>query len=246
MSDDLLWLALIGFAGFSLASAAQAATGFGGALVAVPIFALIVDAPTAVVAVTALGVLMTTGAGIAERAHVDRRTAVRLVVASLVGMPLGLLLLTRLGERLLDVLVAVTVIAALPLVLRTRGLPRSRALAHGAGGLSGLLLTSTGMNGPPLVVLLQGSGYAPRTLRATLQAVFAGQDLVALLGFALVGGLNREVGALALGGALAIPLGWRIGDRLLRWMTPGQFRRVVIGLLVLSAVTLLGQAVFSP
>ncbi len=245
MTMDLLWLALIGFAGFSVASAAQAATGFGGALVAVPVFALLVDVPTAVVAATGLGFLMTAGAGIVERAHVDRRTAVRFFVAGLVGMPLGLLLLARLDERLLDVLVALTVLAALPLVLRTAALVRRRSLDLAAGGLSGLLLTSTGMNGPPLVVVLQGSGCSPRAMRATLQVVFAGQDLVALAGFALIGRLSPEVGALVLGGALAIPLGWRLGDRLLRVMTPQQFRRGVIGLLVASALTLLGQALLS-
>ncbi len=245
MTFELLWLVVVGFGGFTLASAAQAATGFGGALVAVPVFALLVDVPTAVVAATALGFLMTTGAGVTERAHVDRPTAARLVVTSVLGMPLGLLLLTRLDERLLDALVALTVIAALPLVLRTRGLVRRRSLDVAAGGLSGLLLTSTGMSGPPLVVLLQGSGYAPRRLRATLLVVFAGQDLVALLGFALVGRLDVQVGALGLGGALAIPLGWWAGDRLLRWMTPRQFRRGVIAVLVVSALTLLGQALLS-
>lgn len=245
MTTDLLWLALIGFAGFSVASAAQAATGFGYALVAVPVFALLVDVPTAVVATTALGFLLTAGAGVAERAHVDRRPAVRLFVASLAGMPLGLLLLVRLDGRLLDALVALTVLAALPLVLRTGTLAGRAGLDVAAGGLSGLLLTSTGMNGPPLVVVLQGSGCSPRALRATLQVVFAGQDLVALAGFALIGRLSAEVGALVLGGALAIPLGWRLGDRLLRVMSPAQFRRGVIALLVVSALTLLGQALLS-
>ena len=47
---------------------------------------------------------------------------------------------------------------------------------YGAGFMGGVFLTTIGMNGPPFAFALQGLNFAPRRMRATLQASFAIQD----------------------------------------------------------------------
>ena len=238
---DLVVLALIGLVVFAFASAAQATTGFGSALVAVPIFALAVDTRTAVVATTALGFFLTTGTGYRERAHVQVPTVRRVFLSSLIGMPLGLVLLARLDGRWLSLTIGVTVLVLVFLIWRRVSLPRGVGIERGAGVTSGVLLTATGMNGPPIALALQAQEYPAREFRATMQAIFAGQDLIAVIAFGLLGFLNVEVAGVVLGGLAGIPVGWLVGDWLMRAMSEQQFRTGVLLVLVATAVvTLVG------
>ncbi|MDO5710291.1 MAG: sulfite exporter TauE/SafE family protein [Micrococcales bacterium] len=237
---DLVILALIGLVVFAFASAAQATTGFGYALVAVPIFALAVDTHTAVVATTALGFVLTASTGYRERAHVQLPTARRIFVASLLGMPLGLVLLSRLDGRWLSLVIGVTVLVLVVLLWRRVGLPTGAGVERSAGVVSGVLLTATGMNGPPVALALQASNYPAREFRATIQAIFVGQDLIAVIAFGALGFLNVEVATVVFGGLAGIPIGWLVGDRLVRRMSEQQFRAGVLLVLVATAgVTLI-------
>lgn len=236
-------LALIGLGVFAFASAAQATTGFGYALVAVPIFALAVDTRTAVVATTALGFFLTAGTGYRERAHVQVPTARRIFLASLVGMPLGLLLLARLDGRWLSLIIGGTVLAMVFLTWRGVNLPRGVGVEYGAGLTSGVLLTATGMNGPPIALALQALNHPAREFRATMQRIFAGQDLIAVAAFGALGFLNIEVAAVMLGGLAGIPVGWLVGDRLMRKMSEQQFRTGVMLVLIATAIVTLFNVV---
>src|SRR2546421_4158409 len=82
-----------------LATFIRSAFGFGEALVAVPLLALImpveVAAPVAVlVSITVAGVVLAQ-----DWRHVHFRSAGWLVLSTLVGTPLGLLLLTAVAEQ---------------------------------------------------------------------------------------------------------------------------------------------------
>lgn len=240
---DFVVLALIGLAVFAFASAVQATTGFGYALVAVPIFAMAVDTRTAVVATTALGFVLTASTGYRERKHVQVPTARRILLASLVGMPLGLVLLSRLDGRWLSLVIGVTVLALVVLIWRHVSLPQGVGVERSAGVVSGVLLTATGMSGPPVALALQASYYPAREFRATIQAIFVGQDLIAVIAFGLLGFLNIEVAAVVLGGLAGIPVGWLVGDHLMRRMSEQQFRAGVLLVLVASAVVTLVRVV---
>ncbi len=80
------------FAALAVAAAVHAATGFGFALVAVPLLALAADVPTAVVAVGIAGVLLNLGTVGHGWAHVSRPTVAGLLATAIVGVPVGLLL----------------------------------------------------------------------------------------------------------------------------------------------------------
>lgn len=227
---------------FVLASAAQAVTGFGFALVAVPLLALVVDPVTAVVATTVASLLLTGFAAWRERECVQRRVAARITLAGLAGLPLGLLLLTRLDQRVLTVAIAAgLLLLVLLLVVRVR-LPATAAVGTGAGLLSGVLLASTGMNGPPVVIALQALDLSPRRFRATLQAIFCGQDLLAVAGFAVLGVVGPAVAVAVAAAAVGVPMGWWIGDRLFGLLPAEWFRRLVLAMLAATALVALIDA----
>jgi uncharacterized membrane protein YfcA len=228
-----------------LAAATQAVTGFGYALVAVPLLAAATDPRTAVVACSLTGIGLTLTAVVRERAHARWRTAGMLLGAAVLGMPVGLLVLWAAPERALTALIAVVVLGCTLLVWRDLRIGTGAATVGVIGVLSGVLATATGMNGPPLVAAFQAMGYDPRTFRATLAAVFAGTGVLGLAGFALTGELTADAGAVAAAGMPAVLLGWWAGDRLFSRLDPVRFRRLVLCALLVSAAVTLGRAAVS-
>lgn len=97
---------------FLVAGIAQAVTGFGLALAAMPLLVLFLDPEQAVVIAVAVGAVITAIAWRRERAHVDVASAPRLTGYALLGLALGLLALTLLSERLLTGLLVVSALVA--------------------------------------------------------------------------------------------------------------------------------------
>ena len=172
-----------------LATLIRSAFGFGEALVAVPLLALVIPvevaAPVAVlVSVTVAGVVVAQ-----DWRAVQVRSAGRLVLATLLGIPLGLLLLTAVAEPVVKAILAVVIItfSASRLAGRGRAELRDDRLAWLFGFGAGILGGAYGMNGPPLVVYGTLRRWSPEQFRATLQGYFLPASLVGMGGYWLAG-----------------------------------------------------------
>jgi uncharacterized membrane protein YfcA len=222
---------------FVLAGIVQALSGFGSALVSVPLLALVLGARDAVVLSVLVSLVLCAGVAMRERRHVDRVVAWRLLAWSVPALGLGLGVARLASERSISLLVgAVVVLAALLLAIGVR-LPDT-PLAQGAAGVaSGALLTSTGLNGPPLVIALAARRSEPRTTRATLQFVFAVQDVLALAGFVALGLVSPVLLGYAVLGVVGMWGGWMVGGFGFRRLSRGGFDRVVLLVLVASGVS---------
>ena len=226
-----------------LAAATQATTGFGFALVAVPLLTLAVDARTAVVATGVAGVAVTVHGAVRQRDQVRWRVAGQLLGSSLLGMPIGLAVLRLAPDRTLTMLVAVGVLGCTVLVWRGLRFPITPVTLGAVGVLSGVLATSTGTNGPPLVAAFQAMGYDQRTFRATLAAVFAGSGTLGLIGFWLAGQATPAAIRIGLVGLPAVLAGWWLGNAVVRRIDEARFRSVVLVSLAASAALTMARAV---
>lgn len=168
----------------SIAAAVQALSGFGFALLSVPFMALAVDLRQAVAISTILGLVSSAYQWRRDRHHADRAVARRLITASFVGMPFGLLAFIFLPLSGLKLALGVVVISGTILLASGFRLPaEGRRVEWGAGIISGVLSTSLSTNGPPLALLMSARQIAPDRFRATLNAVFtiAGSSALVLL-----------------------------------------------------------------
>lgn len=219
----------------------QSISGFGFAMVGVPLIALLTDPLTAVVCVTVLSAIYSTGAATHERALVDWGALRVVSLAALFGMPIGLLLAHEVPSPVLSVGIGgVVIICALTVGRSTRQVGRPGSVA--AGVASGALLTSTGMNGPPLVLAMKGMDPDPNRFRATLQAVFVVQDLCAIVGFAVVGSVTAQRLFMVAWTAPALLIGWWVGRRLLPLIDEHRFDRIVVRLLILTGLVAIASA----
>ncbi|MGS2619146.1 sulfite exporter TauE/SafE family protein [Micromonospora sp. LZ34] len=226
-----------------LGAFAQAVSGFGYALVTVPLLAAAIDPRSAVVVSALTGIGLTLVAAVRERAYARWRIAAALTGTALLGLPLGLLVLARAPERALGAVIAVVVLGCVALVwsgVRIRTGPVGLSVV---GVLVGVLTAATGTNGPPLVAAFHSLGYDPRTFRATLAATFTGTGLMGLAGFAATGQVHLDVARTAVVALPAVPLGWWLGNRVFHRIDPVLFRRIVLlGLLGSAGTALTGLA----
>src|SRR5437773_2830002 len=178
----------------AFAATIQATMGFGFALVAVPIIAVADDPKVAVVAITAIGVPMTLWNTIRWRAHLRVGAMTTVVGASLIGMPIGALILARAPDPALTFAIGIVVLGLTAWLWRGLQLPPGPRTEIAAGIASGALGTSTGTNGPPLVIAFQATGMERDAFRATLAGCFFVQGVAALFLFWAGGLLTRDVG----------------------------------------------------
>lgn len=177
-----------------LATFIRSAFGFGEALVAVPLLAMLM--PVQVAAPVAVLVSITVAAVVIVRdwRQIQWRSAARLVLASLFGIPVGLWLLTAVPEAWVKALLGGVIIAfsgfclinRSPLRLATDKLATDK-LAALFGFVAGVLGGAYGMNGPPLVAYGMFRGWSPPEFRATLQGYFLPASVVVMAGYAMTG-----------------------------------------------------------
>lgn len=234
--NTVLATALGAMVAFGLAAAAQAFTGFGSALVAVPLVAVLTDPVTAIVSTTCVSVGISAYGTIKEHRSIERSNAKRLIISGLVGIPIGALALHYLDVNALNLVIGCVLLGAVTLSLlgvEVRNSPRSEITG---GIIGGALLTSTGMNGPPIVLVTYGSSKSAVTKRATLQIVFLAHDLIAIVFFSVMELIDVEVLGLSVVGLIVTPGGWALGNSIFARLSARSFR--IASTAILAAVAL--------
>jgi hypothetical protein len=241
----MVWIWLGVFGVVSLAAAAQAVSGFGFALIGTPLVAVLAGPKEAVVGLTMIGVLLVAQLSLRGRGHVDRPTVGVVTVSAIIGMPLGLLVLVRADDRVLTFVIAIAVIGFSLLLWRGARFPAGRGTEAAAGFTAGILSTSTGTSGPPIVIALSAKQLEPAVFRATISAIFLVQGSASLVFFAIGGRITRDAAGVALAGLPGVIVGSIVGERGFRRIDTPTFRRVVLGMLFLSGLVALLGAVWS-
>ncbi|HZT82168.1 MAG TPA: sulfite exporter TauE/SafE family protein [Gemmataceae bacterium] len=181
---DLLVLAVV-----FLATLVRSAFGFGEALVAVPLLALLIPVEVAAPLAVLLSITVAAVVVLQDWHKVHVGSAWRLVLATFLGVPLGLLLLVMATEQLVKAALALVIIgfSAYCLLGRREAELQDDRLAWLFGFGAGVLGGAYGMNGPPLVIYGSLRRWSPEHFRATLQGYFLPASLLGLAGYWLAG-----------------------------------------------------------
>lgn len=229
-----------------VAAVVQSLTGFGFGLLIMPALVLILGPRDAVVLSNLLATCLA-GLMLLRLYHdVDWRTGGLLLGCSIVGMPAGFFVLVALDPRLLQVLIAVSVIVFTIVLARgvTLGSRPTMTGTAVAGVLAGVLRTSTSMSGPPIVLYLQGAGMTSAIFRATLAAFFFTSGALAVALFAVEGTLDVGLGISGLVTIPAVLLGLEAGGRLYHRVSEDRFRTLVFAVLIAAALAAIVGAFF--
>lgn len=219
----------------------RATLGFGDALLAMPLLALLLDIHTVTPLVAFVGMTTATLLLVQGWRAVDLRAAWRLTLASCLGIPVGLLLLKGVPEYLVKaVLGSVLILFGLVnLVVPELPAVRRSGLAYLFGFIGGVLGAAYNTNGPPIVMYGTLQRWSPERFRATLQGYFVPTGLFILVGHGLAGLWTPEVFWLFGASFPLILLGMFFGNRFSQTIPRARFARIVYGMLILVGILLL-------
>ncbi len=204
---------------FALAAALGSAfvrglTGFGMAILLVPVLALALPPVEAVVLTNACS-LMIGATEIRSLVRDAEKTAWVIGVLVVVTTPLGLYALSLTGKdvaRLVIALIALSAFVAILLPRRGEAVP-GPLTTGGVGVLSGLMTGYAGMPGPPVVPYYAGRTLPRPTIKASMQLIFTIAASAGLASALWLSILRWELLAFALVMLPMIIAGNRLGAR---------------------------------
>ena len=146
-----LWTAL----GVTLAAGLMRGfAGFGSAMLMAPIFAILFGSSDMVVTVVAIELIVSLQLFPQVRAHADWKLLTPMSVAACAAMPVGVWLLANVDKNTIVTVVSGIIVAFVLLMWsgwRYRG-RRSMVATAVVGGLSGALMATTSVGGPPVLI----------------------------------------------------------------------------------------------
>jgi uncharacterized membrane protein YfcA len=216
-------------------------TGFGSALVAMPLLSSLIGVETAaplfaLIALVSEGIML-----LRHREHFDFRLVWRLIVTSTIAIPVGIV-----GAHVINQHVAVLLLGILVAGYGVYGLwsPRLPQVkdgrwAFGFGFVGGLLNGAYNMGGPPIVIYASLSRWPATDFKGSMQSLFIINSLVIIVLHAISGHYNANVLDDTLLGLPAMIIGLLLGWRLERYINPQQFRKLVLIMLVIIGLNLI-------
>lgn len=239
MLEPSLAILIVSFAMF-----VRGFTGFGGALLTVPLLGLIWDVQQAIVVVAIMQVATGGTLALLARRSVARHELARVLVPSLVGLGVGAVLLSELPVEWVALALGVFSIGAgLNILARARvvaePIQASLVVTGGTGIVAGLLQGMVGTGGPVIVPYMQRVVPRVAALRSTLLTYFLVLDALRLTGYIPLGIAGQDTFATSLY-LLPFAVGASLlGGRLHIEVSDAVFQVAVAALLVLAGVLLL-------
>ena len=234
-TPGLVWLALT----ISIAGIVRGFTGFGTALIFVPVAGQYLPPEQVILVITVTGIASTTALlprawGTADKAEVGTLAAVALLT-----VPVGLWLLTQIDSitiRWIVAAIAAITLAAVITGWQWRG--KLTLFGRGAiGGAAGLVGGLTGLTGPVVIMFYLANARSAEKVRANTILFLAALDVVIVANLLVQGRIAAPI--LWIGLVLAVPyfITSLIGQRLFRPGLEKIYRIVAYSVIALAVLT---------
>jgi uncharacterized protein len=220
------------------ASLARGFSGFGAALIFIPLASALLGPKVAVPLLLVVDGVMTAGMIPGAVRKADRREVLTMALGALVGVPTGTWLLTTLDPLALRW--GIVALAALMLALllsgwRYTGRPKP-PLTILVGLISGFFSGAAQVGGPPVVAYWLGSTIPAPTVRANIVFFFAITSALGAIGYVWGGLITPHILLLALLIAPVYGFGTWAGSRMFGLASDQTFRRICLTMIALATV----------
>lgn len=241
--------ATIGTAAFfvTLASFVRGLTGFGFAIVATPLLALVYAPAMAVPLATLLQIPSGLPTVTRDWSDTDFRAATTAWLGGVPALIPGIYMVGAISADTMRLLVGAAVVfstVALAFGTKLNRDPRSHELVC-AGALSGLMQGAVAMAGPPIILLILSSTWSAARCRATLSFVFLLLGSVSLIFGAIHGIVTMQSVAIA---ALTVPgllLGQWFGTYLFERIDGKRYRGISVICVAIAGVLVVLRGLIS-
>lgn len=225
----------------TVAAFLQGIVGIGFNVLAVPIL-LLIDPLLAPVPNLLLAIPLTVSQLLRERSSIDRSGVGWIIAGRFPGGLIGLWLLVIFSQRLLDLTVALIVLAAVASIAGGRAIRRTRTTEFGTGVISGITGIVSAIGGPPVALLYRDA--PPPLMRSTVAVVFT-IGISISIALRIVGGqitmIDLQIALLLLPG---VALGFWVSSMVKGRIDGPWIRNGILAVSALASIVLLLRSVF--
>ena len=230
-TGTLVFLAAAGL----IAGLARGFSGFGSALIFIPLASASVGPLLAAPMIDGVGAL-----GMIPDAwrQADRRGVFVMAAGALVAVPFGTWVLTHTDPRSIRWGISLAILLLIGLLAsgwRYGGRPRD-GITVGVGAVSGLLNGAAQIGGPPAIAYWLGSAATPQMVRANMVLFLAVSQVFAVIAYAQAGVFNWVAVGLSLVSGPAYIFGLLVGTRMFGMASVIVFRRICYALIAFAAI----------
>ncbi|MBZ0279000.1 MAG: sulfite exporter TauE/SafE family protein [Anaerolineae bacterium] len=215
-------------------------TGFGQALIAMPLLTPLMGLQVAAPVVALASLTGTITLLVYYRQHINLKLMWRYALASLAGIPLGVYLMARIDEKEGMIVLGILITGYGLYNLLNLRLPhiQNPRWAYGFGLLTGILSGAYNTGGPPAVIYAASSRWSPDEFRSNLQGISLLNSTLVIAAHAAAQHLTLQVWGAYLLSLPALFLGIAAGLYLTSFVRPEIFRKLVLILLVILGLRL--------
>lgn len=233
------WPSLLFLAAITLAaSLARGFSGFGAALIFIPLASALLGPQVAVPLLLVTDGIMTAGMIPKAIKTADRSDVLTMALGAVIGIPVGIWLLTTLDPQVLRwaiVLVATLMLGLLVSGWRYQGRPKA-PLTILVGAVSGLFSGAAQIGGPPVVAYWLGGTIPALIVRANIIFYFATTTLISAIGYVWGGLFTLQILALAVTIAPVYGLGAWAGSKMFGLASEQTFRRICLAMIAVATL----------
>lgn len=234
MNEELLILFLI----VIIASSLQTSTGYGFSIVGTPFLLMVFPFHEAIQINIILSICLSSVMIYKIRKEIDLELLKKLIYGSPLGLLAGIFIYLYMNTELIKLSVGIIVLILTILLISNFTVKRSGLKDFTAGGLSGLLTTSIGVPGPPLLLYFSGVRIDKTILRSTTLAFYLFAYTASLIMQIIFGGTNTEIWTSSVLALPALFLGVVIGQLVFKKITQKVFLNITYVILIFTGLYL--------
>ncbi len=236
---QLNYLYIVGILLFS--SFVQSFSGFGFALLTIPVLSLIIDFPHAV-ALTALWGLVINLLLLKDLwKHINFKNLKYLYIGSIIGIPIGIIFLLFFEPKLLKLILAIVIILFIVFSLKkNEDVPKlNNWLSVAAGFFSGFLGGALSTNGPPIIIYLHYFSKTKEQFKASITGFFIVSSIIIVSSHLISGISDAFVFKNFFYFSPIVLIGYFLGKNVYKKVNHQFFDKTILFLLLLISILLL-------
>lgn len=219
----------------------QTVTGFGLALVSMPLLVLFLPVQVAAPLVALVAGMAESLLLLKYREALNFQAVSLLIIASILGIPIGVYLLGWVDEAVVTAVLGIIVVAYALHALLGFNPPElaHRGWAALFGFTGGILGGAYNVSGPPVIIYGSCRRWPPAEFKSNLQGFFLIASITVIISHFLSGNFTSVVWYNFSIAVPAILLALLIGFRLDKYVDPQRFRKIVLMALVVLGIGLI-------
>jgi uncharacterized membrane protein YfcA len=229
---------------FFTAGFIQGLSGFGSALVAIPLLTIFIDVKTAIPLCVLNGLLISSYLAVKLKDHMKLKDILPLIVGSLPGVYLGVNVLKHMESGLIRILLGIMIVSYCIYSLVFHPAPRKihRIWAYIAGFGSGFISSGFSAGGPPAIIYTTLTGRSKDHIKSTLTGFFLVGGFIIATAHAASGLTNVQVLKYFLFSAGFILSGVYMGSRLYDRTNTQRYIKIILITLMMLGIMMIGTA----